>query len=277
MVGYLGVAGDAHLPGEDAVLAHLGGAGDARLGRHHSVVSDDYVVGYHTKVVNAHAVANDGGFHLGAVHGGVAANLYVVSNDDVAQVLYLLPAAVRTRGVAKAVTADDASGVQDNVISNNHSRIDDYARINDAVFANDGVVPDGDVLVDDGIVTDGYVAAHIAVGGQVHLLAKVRGEVPAGQQAAVPFGLLFLGRYIFEEVCDGRVGIVYPDHRSLDGLFGLEALVYNEDGCLAGVDKLLVFGIGKKAQGTGLAVFNLGKLGSLGVFVALYGALQKLG
>ena len=274
VVGNLEVPGNAHLACQDAVFAHLRGTGDTALGGHHGVVSDDYVVRNLAQIVNTDTVADDGGFHLGAVHGGIGANLYVVSDDDIPQVLDLFPAAVGARCVAEAVGTDDATGMQDDVVADHHARIDFYAGIDDAVFADGAVVANVDVLVDDGVVSHRGVMAHEGEGAHIDALAEVGVQEPAGPQAAVPACFLLFVGHIFEELGNGRVGVVDPHHGGLYGLFGLKGLVHDEDGGLAAVYEFLVLGIGKEAQGTGFAVFNLGKLGGLGVLVTLYDAAQ---
>lgn len=100
---YRGVVGDvqmsryADLTGQDAVLADLGGSGDAALGRHHGVVADLDIVGYLAKIVNLDSVADDRGLHLGLVDRRAGADLDIVADDDVADVFDLLPGAVLKR------------------------------------------------------------------------------------------------------------------------------------------------------------------------------------
>ena len=49
---------DTHLPGQDAMLADLGGAGNTHLRRHGGVLAYLAVVGYLYQVVELHAAAS---------------------------------------------------------------------------------------------------------------------------------------------------------------------------------------------------------------------------
>ena len=68
-----------------------------------------------------------------------------------------------------------------------------------------------------------------ATGISTNILAKMGGErEPAGPQAAVPTCFLLFVADVLEEICDGPVGVIYPDQGGLDGLFGLEGLVHQD-------------------------------------------------
>ena len=103
--------GDADLACEDAVLADLRRTGDSALGGHHGVVADLDIVGYLAEIVDLDSVADDRGLHLGLVDGSPGADLYIVADDHIADVLDLLPSPVRKRGVAESVRSDDSVGV----------------------------------------------------------------------------------------------------------------------------------------------------------------------
>ena len=271
------MAGDAHLPRDDAVLADGRGPGDAHLGRHHGMVADHHVVRDLAQVVDADAVPDDGGFHLGAVHGGVAADFHVVADDDVSEMFDLFPAAVRLRRVAEAVAPDDAARMQDHPVADDHAGIDDDTGINDAILADRAVVTDGHMVVDDGIVSDLRPFAHGAEIAQPHLLPELGGAVPAGAEAATAPCFLFLAGDILQQLGDGRIGVVHAHQGGLHGLFGLERLVHQQDGGLAGIDELFVFRVGEESQGPGFSVFDLGELRDGGVLVALHGPVEHLG
>ncbi len=272
----LEVTGNAYLACQDAVFANLGGACNAALGSHCGMVPYYHVVGYLAEIVNFDSVADNGGFHLGLVHGGVGAYFYVVANDNVPKVLNLFPTAVRLRRVAKAIGPNHNPAVQDYVVADYHAWIDAHTGIEDAAAANGAVLAYIHVLVDYGIVPHNRVTAHIGVVSKVNLLAEFGGEEPAGPEAAVALGLLLFVGHILQEIRYGRIGIVYADKRGSHLLLGLEVLAYNEDGGGACVHEGLVFGVGEKAKGARLAMFNLGKLCGLCVFVAFYGALKEL-
>ena len=67
------------------------------------MVSDFHIVGDLAKIVNLYAVADYGGFHLGAVHRGVGADFDIIADYDIPEVFDLLPGAVRLRSVAETV------------------------------------------------------------------------------------------------------------------------------------------------------------------------------
>lgn len=168
----------ADLAGKDAVLADLRGTGDSTLGGHHGVVADLDIVGYLAKIVDLDPVADDRGFHLGLVDRRAGADLDIVADDDIADVLDLLPCAVRERGVAETVGADDGVGVDDHIVADDHSRIDDDPRIDDAMRAYHGVVADIDILVDLRVVPHLGVMPDIRMASEIDLLAELGGQEP---------------------------------------------------------------------------------------------------
>ena len=99
------MTGDAHLAGDDAVLADLGGTGDAHLSRHHGIVPYFHVVRDLAEIVNFYPVSDDGRFHLRAVDGRTGSDFHIVADDHVADVFDLLPGAVWLRGVAETVSS----------------------------------------------------------------------------------------------------------------------------------------------------------------------------
>ena len=60
VVGDHQMAGYSDLPGDDAVLPDLGRSGDSTLSRHYRVVSYLDIMGDLAKVVDLHAISNDG-------------------------------------------------------------------------------------------------------------------------------------------------------------------------------------------------------------------------
>ena len=134
------------------------------------------------------------------------------------------------------------------------------------------------LFADHRVVADADAPAHIGEGPQVHILAEFAGErIPAGPQAAVPSGLLFLAGHVFEQIRDGRVGVLYPHQGGGYRLLGLEVFVYQHDGGFAGVNVLLVLGIGEEAQAAGFSMLYLGEFGCNGIRVTIYGSLEQLG
>ena len=132
------------------------------------------------------------------------------------------------------------------------------------------------MFADDGAVTDSRVAAYVGEVSHIDVLAELGAPEILGAKASVALFRLLLVADVLEKLGDGRVGVFYAHQRGFDGLLGLEVPVHDEDGGLGGVHILLVLGIGEEGQGSGLAVFNLGKFGSLGVLVTFDGAFQQL-
>ena len=172
------MSGNADLACQYAVPADLGGAGDAALRSHHRIVADLDIVGDLAEVVYLHAVADDGGFHFRAVDGGAGSDFHIVADDDIPEMLDLLPGAVWLRSVAKAVRADHRIGMNDDIVPDHHSRVDAHSRINDAVLADDGIVTDIDVLEDLRVVTDDGVVADIGMASEIYFLSKFGGKEP---------------------------------------------------------------------------------------------------
>ena len=166
------MAGDAHLSGDDAVLSDLGGTGDTDLCGHHRILSNLHIVRNLAEVVNLHALADDGGFHLGPVNGRSRSDFHIVPDDHIAQVLDFLPGTVRLRGVAEAIGTDDGIGMDDHVVTDDHARVDHHARINDTMLSNMGIVPDIDILKNLRKIPHRGMMAHIGVAAQIHFPAE---------------------------------------------------------------------------------------------------------
>ena len=190
--------------------------------------------------------------------------------------LDFLPAAVRLRGVAEAVVADDAAGVQDDAVADYRTREDVDAGVDDAVAADAGALADGHVIEDAGtlphlrLLSDGHEVAH------PHALTYfgAPGDAAAAAVAAVS---LFLVIDILEQVGKGVIGVRHPDEGRRNRLLRGEVVVDENYRSLALIDIVLVFGIGEEAELAGLALFNLGERGDGGLRVALYAAPEHLG
>ena len=154
IVGHLDMPHHADLTAEYAVLADDGGSGYATLCSHYGVLAYHYIMGNLAEVVQAHAVADDGGFHFGTIDGGTGSYLYVIPYHHVSEMLYLLPASVGLGSVPESVGTYHAVGVEDDIVAYLHSGIDDYAGIDDAVMAYHSAGAYGHILVYDALVPD---------------------------------------------------------------------------------------------------------------------------
>lgn len=259
VVGNGEVPDDPDLPGENAVLSYLAGACNSGLGGHYGVVADDNVVRYLAEIVDLDAVADDGGLHFSAVYGGVRADFDIVADDYVSEVLDLLPCAVRLRCIAETVGSDDAVGVKDNVVSDNHAWINADSRIDYAVAADDGTVANADVVGYMAAVADSALRSDACVVSDIDLLADLGAERDVAEASAVSAMALFLVRNVFEESCDRAVCVGYTDHGRSNRLLWLKTLVDQQDACLAGIDVLFVFRVCEEAELTCLAMFDLGE------------------
>src|SRR5205085_2782671 len=79
----------------------------------------------------------------------IGANLDVVFDDDVGELLNLQVRAVLLARKAEAVGADDHTVVEDDAVADAHAFADARLRVNDAVVADARTGTDRDVRVDD--------------------------------------------------------------------------------------------------------------------------------
>ena len=172
------VTDNANLTCYDAVAADLGGTRDSCHGSHHGVVTDDHIVGNLAEVVDLDPVAYDGRFHLGLVDGGPGSDLDIVTDDDVADVLDLLPCTVRKRSIAESVRTDDGIGMDYHIVAYNHPRIDHHTGVDDAVVADHGVVTDIDILVDFRVIADFGMMSDIRMASKLDFLAELGSQEP---------------------------------------------------------------------------------------------------
>src|SRR6185369_6024276 len=107
-----------------AMRADGGAAGHARAARHHGVRADAHVVTDLDQVVELDAVLDDRVVERATVDAGVGADLHVVADAHRAELLDLLPAALRGRE-AEAVGTDDDAAVQDAAGADATAMVDD--------------------------------------------------------------------------------------------------------------------------------------------------------
>ena len=164
--------------------------------------------------------------------------------------------------------------MKDDIVPDDHSRINANSRIKDAVLANLAVVPDIDILVDDCIVPDHGMVSDKGEGSEIYSLSEFRRQEPSCPQTAVAAGLFLLVGNIFQKLSDGIVGIVHPYHCRSHRFLGHEILADQQDGCFAGIDVRLVFGVGKETQCSRFAVFDLCEFGCYCVFISVHSAAE---
>ena len=167
--------------------------------------------------------------------------------------------------------------MDDDVVPDDHPRIDDHPGIDYAVLSDPGFVANVHVLVYPGVVADIGMMANVAVASQIHLLAELRRKEEGGTESAVTSGRAFLGCGIFQELGDGLIRIFNPHHRGRYGLLGFKILVYQEYACLAAIDELLIFWISEKTKLSGLPMLDLRERSYLGGRIPVNGSLEQLG
>ena len=254
MVCYLDMSRHARLTGENAIPSYDCRAGDACLGGHNGVVTDLDIVRYHTEVVEPDAVADDGGLHFGPVNGGAGTDFHVAADDDIAQMLDLLPGAVRLGDVAEAVRSYHAVLVENGAVADDGAGVDADTRMDDAVLTDGAAVFDGDIVLDACAIANLRPAADGYEISDPDLLSESGGEGDAAAEAAAGAVLLPLVSGVLEELCDSRISVIHPHHCGGDRLAGLESLVDQQYAGPAGIYVLLVFGICEEAELSGLAV-----------------------
>ncbi len=258
MVCNLDVSHDTHLTRADAALAEFGRACNTSLGRNRRILADHYIVRNLAEVVDSYAVLDDGGLHRSLVDGRVGADLHIVAYHHIADVLDFAPAAVRLRGIAEAVIADDAARVEYHPVPYHHPREDVHTRIDDAVGADFGPLAYRHIVVYLGaiayltILSDGHKITHR------YPLAYLGAPRDAAAAAMAAVGLVVVCD-IFQQIGEGRVGVLHPHESGGHRLLGLEISIHQQDGSPAGVGVLFVFWIGKETQLSRLAVFDFRK------------------
>lgn len=139
---------NAHLPGENAVLAHLRGPGYANHCAHYCILAHLDIMSNLAEIVDFHAVVDDGGADLGLVYAGIGSYFHIVAYYDIAGVLDFAVSPVLKRSKAETVRTYYSIGVNDDVVADFHSRIYFHSRINDASAAYLDSLADIDLFVD---------------------------------------------------------------------------------------------------------------------------------
>src|SRR5437867_1900662 len=160
-IGYLEVAEDDGCTPNLAMRTDLRAAGDAGVPGHHGVRADLHVVADLDLVVELGAVADHRVAQRAAIDAGVGTDLHVVADAHGAELLDLLPVALRGRE-AEAVGADHDARVQDAALTDHAAlgegdaadeaaeRANARVAANDAVRADHGAALDHRTGLDDG-------------------------------------------------------------------------------------------------------------------------------
>lgn len=169
----LDVAEDAGLTAEHDMLACLGGTCDACLGGDDVMLPDLDVVGDLDEIVDFRAFADDGLFEARTIDGGVGADLDVVFEDYIAELLELDEVALSVREIAEAAGADDGTWLENDSVAKNAPLTDAGERVKQAVLTDRYLKSNRDVGTDDGVIVDqnalidDYVGADRDVGADL--------------------------------------------------------------------------------------------------------------
>ena len=168
----------------------------------------------------------------------------------------LLPGAVRLKGVAETVIADDAAGVEDSSVSYYRICENMCSGIDDTFFTDLDIVSDSNIVKDFGAVPDLCLLSDSHEIAYPDLLPYLRAASDTAAAAVASEGFV-LRLDILEQICKSAVGVFYPDEGGGDGLLRLEILVYQEDRCLAGIDVMFVFRVREKTEFARFTMFDL--------------------
>lgn len=95
----------------------------------------------------------------------------------------------------------------------------------------------------------------------------------ASASAVAPVFAALVGD-VFEEFRHGGVSVLHPDHGGTHFLARLEVHINEQYVRLAGIDVLLIFGVGIKTQRPGFSVFYLGERTYLYVGITVHGSVK---
>ena len=215
----------SYLARYDTVLSDFSGTGYSGHGCHGGVGTHTHIVRYLAKVVYSHAVFNDGGLHRSLVDAGVGADFHVIANDYIAYVFNLLPSSVALRGIAEAVIADNATGVEYGPVTDDGVRENVNARIDDAFFSYPDILSYSDIVVNLREVSDHSLFPNGHKVTDPDLLSEfcTPGYTAA---AAVAFVAFLLGIDIVQQLREGSVGAFHAHQGRSDRCTRLEILVY---------------------------------------------------
>ena len=100
------------------------------------------------------------------------------------------------------------------------------------------------------------VLAYTGEAADINLPAEFGGECDAAEQPAMPFVLTVHVLDIPQQLCDGGIGIIHPDHSGFYRSSWDEILVYQDYRRLTGIDELFIFRVGEKTELAGFPVLN---------------------
>src|SRR3990167_5694509 len=115
-----------HATGEHAMLADLGAAGNTHAGGHGGVIANLYVVSDLDLVIELHTVTDHGIGQGSAIHSSVHTDLHIVADQYATDLGNLVPDTFGV-GKAKAFAADNSTGLYDHTLTNTHIVVESHA------------------------------------------------------------------------------------------------------------------------------------------------------
>ena len=168
----------------------------------------------------------------------------MIFDDDVAELGNGLIATIGLGSKTEAIAADNAIGKDDTMDSDDGIVVNAHTRMDDRIVTNADVVADVGVGVNRDPISDMTLAAHVGESTPVPVHSY---RAVFAQKAGLfdpPTGLYGNFLILFQEPCEGQVGIFYVDERSGNFFAGLEILIDQYCRRLGGVEVVLVFKIG---------------------------------
>ena len=251
------MAGNAYLAAEHTPFAYLGRTGHTYLCGHYRVRTYLVVVGYLDEVVQLHTAMYDGGSHRGAVHARISSYLYIIFEDDNAD-LWNFFIAFGGRGKSETISTDDASCMQNAVVAHAAVVIDCRTRIKDTMAAYTCSGTDCGTRMKGGAVAYFHSVAHISEGTDVNVLSHLGCGGHIGQRVdtlQLRFALLVERHQLRKAL----IGVFHLDKGRFYFMFGFEVLVHQDNAGLRLVDIGSVFRIGQERQCAGYSFLDFGE------------------
>ena len=162
---------NAYLPAEHAPFSYLGRTCYTYLRRHYGVGAYFIIVCHLNQIIQFHAAMYDGGSHSSTVHTRVGTDFHMVFQDSDTYLRYFF-IALGSGGEAETVCTDNATGVQDAVVSYPAIVVDGGVSVNNTVIAHFGTAANRDVRMNDRIVSHLCVFANAGKRRNVNILAN---------------------------------------------------------------------------------------------------------
>ena len=143
--------------------------------------------------------------------------------------------------------------MDDAVVAYPAALVDLHARIENAVLSHSHPVPEINLRIYLSAFSHPDPPADIRKRSHIDPLAQTGRPCHMRRESRAAPLFRFEGVEQVEQGRHGLIGIVHFDQRSTDFFLRFERFVYEDDTCLASIQIMFVFRIGKKAESAGLA------------------------